>query len=231
MALRAVSTLFLLIVCISLKSQTIASMARSICDSIQKVAYLPYEEGRKEQRRIYHDELTRYPTLRVDITGLNRPREFNEYNYRINRELLKKCDGYIDQFSLIPLSKILDLEGLLSESHYDSLEGRIIQFIYAQKLDLVVITIDDFYPHDTFDNYLLEVGKEWNIGGRYQNGGLLLAYSSVTSQIGLYTGKLKTGGERLVGIESDLNELLEKKDSAFALLRSVEIIDEAFDQN
>ena len=165
-------------------------MARSICDSLEKVSHLQGEERLSEQRRIYHDELTRYPTLVVDITGLNRPREFNEYNYRINRELMRTCEGYEDQFSLLPLSKILDLEGILNEKQYDSLEGLIIQFIHIQKTDLVIVTLDDPYPFSDFDDFVKHRGETWNIGGRYEKGGLMLAYSSALKSFAVYTGKL-----------------------------------------
>ena len=165
-------------------------MAASICDSIQQLNDLDPGEVKREQRRIYHDELTRYPTLLVDITGLNRPREFNEYNYRINRELLRTCEGYEDQFSMLPLSKILDLEGLFSESEYDSLEGLIIQFIHLKKTDLVVVTLDDPYPFQDFASFVQNKGEVWNIGGHYEKGGLMLVYSSVLKGFTAFTGNL-----------------------------------------
>lgn len=173
----------------TLSAQLISSISASICDSIHQTVYTDDEEYFQAQRAIYHHELIKYPTLIVDITDLNKPRQFNEFNYKINRELLKSCSGYQDQFSLLPLSKILDLEGLLNKTEYDSLERAIIEFIHLNKMDLVVITIEDLFPYENFEVYSEGIREKWNIGARYNRGGIVVVYSKFMKDINVSLSK------------------------------------------
>ena len=113
----------------------------------------------------------------MDITGLNRPRQFNEFNYKINRELLKTCPVFKDQFSFLPLSKILDVEALFNQEQYDSLERALVDFIQLKKIDFVVVTIDDVFPFENIEDFVEQQTINWKIGNRYEEGGVLLAIS------------------------------------------------------
>jgi len=161
----------------TVNAQTIKSIAISICDSINKIECSTEKECASMQRSIYNEEMLKYPTLVVDITDLNKPHQYNEFNYKINRDLIKSCDDYIDQFSLLPLTKILDVEGLFSRQQYDSLERLIIEFIHLKKIDLVIVSIDDTYPYLDLEEYSHEILIKLKIGSRYAGGGFLLLLS------------------------------------------------------
>ena len=158
-------------------SQTIKSISKSICDSIHAVKTETVSQKIQMQRAIYNYELVKYPTLIVDITDLNKPRQFNEFNYKINRELLRDCEGFIDQFSLLPLSKILDVEGIFTTQQFDSLERALVDFVFSKKMDLLVVTMDDPYPFDSFDDFAKGQINKWNVGRRYEKGGILMIIS------------------------------------------------------
>ena len=108
---------------------------------------------------------------------LNKPRQFNEFNYKINRELLRDCPGFINQFSFLPLTKILDVEGLFNSNQYDSLERAIIDFIITKKVDLLIVSIEDLYPYENFEEFSENQSIDWNVGSRYENGGVLIVLS------------------------------------------------------
>lgn len=166
---------------------------------------MPYEdEGKKyvAQLGIYSNELIKYPTLLVDITGMNRPHQFNEFSYKINRELLKTCPSFQDQFTLMPLSKILDIEGLFNDKQYDSLENILVSVINSKKTNVVLATMDDPYPYSSMSKYTTSQGKSWNVGGRYDKGGLLIVLSRNYDSIDLYIAK-----ELDANTESNVQEL------------------------
>ena len=121
--------------------------------------------------------MVKYPTLLVDITEINRPHQYNEFNYKINRELLKTCPLFKDQFSLIPLSKILDVEALINEQQQDSLEIAVVDFINSKKINLVIVTIDDVYPYKNLKDFAISQSEKWKIGERYERGGIIIVLS------------------------------------------------------
>ena len=196
--------IFFSLICIKPSAQTIASMSATICDSIKKIEELDENELRHAQLSIYHREMVKYPTLKVDITGLNRPRQFNEYNYKINRQLLKTCPEFIDQFSLLPLSKILDVEGLFNREQYDSLESAIVEFIYLKKIDLVVITMDEVEPYQNLDEFADAQLHKLKVGARYEQGGILIVISKELNDAHIAL----TGSTQKFISESDCNEFL-----------------------
>ena len=187
-------------------AQTIKYISESICDSINKIESTSSEEMLAAQRSIYRDEMVKYPTLIVDITDLNKPHQYNEFNYKINRQLLKSCPKYEDQFSLLPLSKILDVEGLFIKNQYDSLEREIIEFIYFNKIDLVVVSIDDVYPYNDIYNFGTGHLESWKTGKRYELGGILIAFSKTLNQVSI------TLSEKTISVisKNDCNKIIQE---------------------
>jgi len=165
--------------------QTIKFISKTICDSISQLKYTGDSEMLSKQRSIYKDEMIKYPTLIVDITDLNKPHQYNEFSYKINRELLKTCPKYRDQFSLLPLSKILDVEGLFYKDKYDSLERSIIEFIHLKKIDLLIMSIDDLYPYTDIAAFGKGQSEKWKTGKRYERGGIFIVFSKELNRMNI----------------------------------------------
>ncbi len=184
-----------------LHSQTIASISEIICDSIHEIDCRDLKTCDQLQRSIYNDEMLKYPTLVVDITDLNKPHQYNEFNYKVNRELLKSCKTYTDQFSLLPLSKILDIEGLFNKNQYDSLERIIIEFIHVRKTDLLVISMEDYFPYNSSKEFIDATFDNWNVGKRYANGGIIIFLSKKNNEVWIRGNDESTDIMKAVNLE------------------------------
>lgn len=182
------------------------------------------------QRSIYHDEMVKYPTLIVDITDLNKPHQYNEFNYKINRQLLKTCPKYKDQFSLLPLSKILDVEGIFSKQQYDSLERAIIEFIHLKKIDLLVLSIDDLYPYEDFKSYGYNQRVNLKIGKRYERGGIIILFSKKLNEIQIElsekTSQYLSPADCNRLIEDSIKDLFNNKDYFKGIMNGIQAIKE-----
>ena len=86
----------------------------------------------------------------------------------------------------MPLSKILDVEGLINEQQQDSLEIAIVDFINSKKIDLIILTIDDLYPYENLKEFTTGQSEKWKIGARYERGGIIVAISKKLNEINIY---------------------------------------------
>lgn len=166
-------------------SQTIAEISNTICDSLQSVEYTDENQLYMAQLGIYANEVMKYPTLRVDITEMNKPHQFNEFNYKINRQLIRTCPAFRDQFTLLPLSKILDLETVFNSREYDSLESAAVSFVNALKMNLVIVSLDDPFPFKDLSTYAKAQAIKWNVGSRYERGGIFLVFSQQRNDVSI----------------------------------------------
>ena len=97
-----------------------------------------------------------------------------------------------------------DVEGLFNSQQYDSLERAIIDFIISKKIDLLIVSIEDLYPYDDFEDFAVNQRIRWNVGGRYENGGILLVIS-------------KSGNNSFITINKHSKEVLNEDECLNAL--------------
>ena len=130
-----------------------------------------------------------------------------------------------------PIGYVNDFENVLSLEEVTKLENLLINYEKQTSNELVIVTISKTENEIDFDTYALDLSKNWGVGKRGKDNGLVLVISNQLGRIRICTGtgmgKILTdeicntileeniipnfkNGEIYNGIESGINALIEK---------------------
>ena len=130
-----------------------------------------------------------------------------------------------------PIGYVNDFENVLSLEEVTKLENLLINYEKQTYNELVIVTISKTENEIDFDTYALDLSKNWGVGKRGKDNGLVLVISNQLGRIRICTGtgteKILTdeicntileeniipnfkNGEIYNGIESGINALIEK---------------------
>lgn len=89
----------------------------------------------------------------VDISKEDVLNFTNVYNYKLQRELRKKCPEKIIEtnLSLLPSSNVVDFEKVFSLDQYKSLKDQILEIRKDKGLAILIVEIDELFPFATID--------------------------------------------------------------------------------
>lgn len=130
-----------------------------------------------------------------------------------------------------PIGYVNDFENVLSLEEVTKLENLLINYEKQTSNELVIVTISKTENEIDFDTYALDLSKNWGVGKKSKDNGLVIVISNQLGRIRICTG---TGteiiltdeicntileeniipnfknGEIYKGIESGINALIEK---------------------
>ena len=130
-----------------------------------------------------------------------------------------------------PVGFVNDFENLLSIEEVTKLETLLIDYEKQTSNEIVIITISEIANGTNFNDYALDLSKNWGVGKRGKDNGLVLVISNQLGRIRICTGigleKILTdeicdkilqenmisnfkNGEIYTGIKSGINALIEK---------------------
>ena len=130
-----------------------------------------------------------------------------------------------------PIGYVNDFENVLSLEEVTKLENLLINYEKQTYNELVIVTISKTENEIDFDTYALDLSKNWGVGKRGKDNGLVLVISNQLGRIRICTGigleKILTdeicdkilqenmisnfkNGEIYTGIKSGINALIEK---------------------
>ena len=130
-----------------------------------------------------------------------------------------------------PIGYVNDFENVLSLEEVTKLENLLINYEKQTYNELVIVTISKTENEIDFDTYALDLSKNWGVGKRGKDNGLVIVILNQLGRIRICTGtgteKILTdeicntileeniipnfkNGEIYNGIESGINALIEK---------------------
>ena len=130
-----------------------------------------------------------------------------------------------------PIGYVNDFENVLSLEEVTKLENLLINYEKQTSNELVIVTISKTENEIDFDTYALDLSKNWGVGKKSKDNGLVIVISNQLGRIRICTGtgteKILTdeicntileeniipnfkNGEIYKGIESGINALIEK---------------------
>ena len=130
-----------------------------------------------------------------------------------------------------PIGYVNDFENVLSLEEVTKLENLLINYEKQTSNELVIVTISKTENEIDFDTYALDLSKNWGVGKKNKDNGLVIVISNQLGRIRICTGtrteKILTdeicntileeniipnfkNGEIYNGIESGINALIEK---------------------
>ena len=106
-----------------------------------------------------------------------------------------------------PIGYVNDFENVLSLEEVTKLENLLINYEKQTYNELVIVTISKTENEIDFDTYALDLSKNWGVGKRGKDNGLVLVISNQLGRIRICTG---TGTEKILTDEI-CNTILEEK--------------------
>ncbi len=184
--------IFLLFIGVQSKSQNIDKISNQICESIQQISIEENDtlELIRKQIEIQSDFL-QDTILLLDLSKGNVKNNINVLNYKLNRNLNKNCSEYKLKHSvLLGLTSILDVENILNPSEIDSIENSARDLLKQKKVNLLIVTIDDFYPYKDIYDYSRNQGNNWHVGANFEKGGIVLVVSKSLRKVQISTSHI-----------------------------------------
>ena len=87
-----------------------------------------------------------------------------------------------------PIGYVNDFENVLSLEEVTKLENLLINYEKQTSNELVIVTISKTENEIDFDTYALDLSKNWGVGKRGKDNGLVLVISNQLGRIRICTG-------------------------------------------
>lgn len=85
--------------------------------------------------------------------------------------------------------RVSDFEEIYSESEIKSLDTLIWVIGIQKPIDIAVVTLNSNYTNkDNFDKFTLNLAKEWSIGEKVNNNGILIGISKSMDYVKIHSG-------------------------------------------
>jgi len=133
------------------------------------------------------DQSVKYlPQLLNDIPKEKRVKATYTFQYRLNRELRRTCQGFV--FQKVPiLQRVIDLEDKLTRSQIDSITNICLALSKTKNIYAYVVTIDDYFPDSDIIDFSNRNRESWGHGLSYEKGTVLITVSTAKRQLRIST--------------------------------------------
>lgn len=179
------------VIFISLKSngQSISDISLKICDSIQSNKSFVSDTIILQQAKIYSKFLDDYLTVKKnDFNFSNWKNEINSINYKLTRELNKTCEKLKIKTSVIlPFTNLIEIDSVFSTEQSKKITHISNEIKYKNKMEIVILSIDELYPDNEIRNFSNNKLMEWQIGGVFEKGGTIIVFSKKLRVVAIST--------------------------------------------
>jgi uncharacterized protein len=94
-----------------------------------------------------------------------------------------------------PIGYVNDFESVLTKEQVKKLTELITLYEQKTSNEIAVVTINSIEPYADFDQYAVDLSKEWGVGKKEKNNGLTIVLSKSLRKIRVSTG---TGTEKIL---------------------------------
>ncbi len=166
-----------------LQAQDYEKLGKEICENITKSDSISSEKIFKEFSKYYDLDNEKNDLLISD---------FNGFSFNLQKEIIKNCSNklpFLDSYSLMPLSNIADIEKTFSSDQTKKLERQLKEIQYKNRLQIIVITTDDYFPNENIDEYSFSILNN-NYNNFFENGGIIFVINLKERNIRISTNSI-----------------------------------------
>lgn len=164
-------------------AQDYEKLGKEICENISKNDSISQENIFNEFSKYYNLENEKNDLLISD---------FNGFSFNLQKEIIKNCSNklpFLDSYSLMPLSNIADIEKIFSPDQTKKLEKQLKEIQYKNRLQIIVITTDDYFPNENIDEYSFSILNN-NYNNFFENGGIIFVINLKKRNIKISTNSI-----------------------------------------
>ena len=118
--------------------------------------------------------------------------DFNIFSLKLQKEIIKNCSNklpYLDSYLLMPLSNIADVEKIFNYEQTKKLEKYLKEIQYKNRLQILVVSTDDYFPNQNIDNYSFSILNA-NYSTLFENGGIIFILNPKDRNIRISTNQI-----------------------------------------
>ncbi|MFB9865114.1 TPM domain-containing protein [Rufibacter immobilis] len=87
-----------------------------------------------------------------------------------------------------PVGYVNDFENILTPEQVEALNKILVDYKQKTTNEIAVVTVPSIAPYSDFDEYALELSKEWGVGEKGKNNGLTIVFSKTLTRVRISTG-------------------------------------------
>jgi hypothetical protein len=186
--IRFLILFYLIFTSIKSNAQSISEIPDKICDSINSTKYNDSVSIELSQAKIYSSILTK-EILKLGIVELKKTNnDYNALNYKIIRDLNKKCKAFkITNISITPRTNLIEVDSIFSLEQNKKIKKLAAEIRNKNKMEIVILSIDELYPDNEIRNFSNHKLMEWKIGGVLEKGGTIIVFSKNLKKVAIST--------------------------------------------
>lgn len=196
---------------------------------IVKEACIKLKSKEKLQLSILQDYFLEFSNTEEYSNSLSKFRDMNNFFYKLSRELIRNCpQPDLVEFPIVG-QRVIDIEALLSKIEIDSLKTLTSKLLLTENVNLIIVTIDDYYPSTTIKDFARKKLSQWNDTHEPEKGDVLLVISTSNRSLYLSTTQISTSyldDKSCEEIIEKITPYLKRYDFFRALITGVEGVSE-----
>ncbi|MBW1618693.1 TPM domain-containing protein [Empedobacter falsenii] len=117
--------------------------------------------------------------------------DVNIFQFNLQKNLIKNCTEfpYIENYSLIPFSNVVDLEKVFNREELAKLEKQLKKIQKTNRFQLFIISTDDYFPNENITDYSFSILNN-NSSDRFQKGNMIIVFNLKSREVRISTNDI-----------------------------------------
>lgn len=117
--------------------------------------------------------------------------DVNIFQFNLQKNLIKNCTEFpfIENYSLIPFSNVVDLEKVFNREELAKLEKQLKEIQKINRFQLFIISTDDYFPNENIIDYSFSILNN-NSSDRFQKGNMIIVFNLKSREVRISTNDI-----------------------------------------
>ncbi|HAR73890.1 MAG TPA: hypothetical protein DCR77_10860 [Flavobacteriaceae bacterium] len=117
--------------------------------------------------------------------------DINIFQFNLQKHLIKNCTEFpfIENYSLVPFSNVVDLEKVFNREDLAKLEKQLREIQNTNRFQLFIISTDDYFPNENIIDYSFSILNN-NGSDRFQKGNMIIVFNLKSREVRISTNKI-----------------------------------------
>ncbi|WP_312356649.1 TPM domain-containing protein [Empedobacter sp.] len=117
--------------------------------------------------------------------------DVNIFQLNLQKSLIKNCTEFpfIENYSLVPFSNVVDLEKVFNREELAKLEKQLKEIQKINRFQLFIISTDDYFPNENIIDYSFSILNN-NSSDRFQKGNMIIVFNLKSREVRISTNDI-----------------------------------------
>ncbi|MGV0920083.1 TPM domain-containing protein [Empedobacter falsenii] len=117
--------------------------------------------------------------------------DVNVFQFNLQKSLIKNCTEFpfIENYSLVPFSNVVDLEKVFNREDLAKLEKQLKKIQKTNRFQLFIISTDDYFPNENITDYSFSILNN-NSSDLFEKGSMIIVLNLKSREVRISTNKI-----------------------------------------